>query len=126
MTISELAMNWIENADTTPDIIDLDTATQYISWMDPDSDLPEDLTPETFMEAWNEIIRSGNTEDDAIRTFAQYMYDHADETPTQMITVGRAREILDMLDPSVELPEGMSPGAFAEAYNNIIRLAFSE
>jgi hypothetical protein len=31
--------------------------------MDPDADLPEDLTPEAFMEAWNDIIRSGNHED---------------------------------------------------------------
>lgn len=56
MTTYELALNWIEHADETPGIIDLGTAAQYIGWMDPDTDLPEDLTPESFMEAWNEII----------------------------------------------------------------------
>lgn len=63
MTIRELALNWIEHADGTPTEIDLDTASTYISWMDPDVGLPEDLTPEAFMEAWNDIIRSGNHED---------------------------------------------------------------
>lgn len=62
MSISELAMNWIEHADTKPGVIDLETAETYIGWMDPDTDLPEDLTPEAFMEAWNEIIRSGDHE----------------------------------------------------------------
>lgn len=56
MTIKEIAMNWIENADTTPDIIDIETAEQYISWMDPEQ-IPEDMTPEAFMNAWNDIIR---------------------------------------------------------------------
>jgi len=57
MTIRELAKNWIDNADTTPGMIDLKTAAQYIDWMDKDEDLPEDLTPESFMEAWNDTIR---------------------------------------------------------------------
>lgn len=56
MTIKELAMNWIENADTTPGPITAEQAAEYISWMDPDADLPEGLTPETFSEAWNEVI----------------------------------------------------------------------
>ena len=57
MTIKEIAMNWIENADTTPDIIDIEMAEQYISWMDPEQ-IPEDMTPEAFMNAWNDIIRT--------------------------------------------------------------------
>ena len=56
MTIKELAQNWIEHADTTPRLISTDTAAEYISWMDPDTDLPEDLTPESFAAAWNDII----------------------------------------------------------------------
>ena len=62
MTIRKLALNWIEHADNTPTEIDLDTASAYIGWMDPETDLPEDLTPEAFMEAWNDIIRSGSHE----------------------------------------------------------------
>lgn len=57
--IKNLAQNWIDNADTTPvPEIDIETAEQYISWMDPDTNLPEGLTPEAFMEAWNDIIRT--------------------------------------------------------------------
>lgn len=63
MTISKLVLNLIEHADTTPTIIDLDTAKEYINWLDPDTDLPQTLTPEAFMEAWNDIIRSGSHED---------------------------------------------------------------
>lgn len=59
MTVRELAQNWIDNADTTPvPEIDIETAEQYISWMDPDTDLPEGLTAESFMKAWNDIIRT--------------------------------------------------------------------
>ena len=56
MTINELAQNWIENADTTPTRISVERAAEYIGWMDQDTDLPEDLTPEAFAAAWNEII----------------------------------------------------------------------
>jgi hypothetical protein len=57
MTIRELALNWIENADTTPTIIDLETAKQYIGCMDPDSEpAPDSIDPVEFMEAWNDII----------------------------------------------------------------------
>lgn len=59
MTIHELALNWIEHSDISPvPEIDIKTAEEYISWMDPDTDLPENLTPQTFMEAWNDIIRT--------------------------------------------------------------------
>jgi hypothetical protein len=57
MTIGELAMSWIENANTTPTEITVDDAAQFIGWMDRDTDLPKDLTPEAFADAWNDIIR---------------------------------------------------------------------
>lgn len=60
MTIRELALNLIEHADEELAEIDLDRATEIISWLDPDSNLPEDLTPEAFMEAFNEIIRESS------------------------------------------------------------------
>ena len=56
MTIRELALNLIEHSDETPSAIDLSRAAELISWMDPDTDLPDDLTPEAFMDAWNDII----------------------------------------------------------------------
>lgn len=58
MTIRDLALNWIENADSTPGQIDIETAAQYISWIDPEQ-LPDDITPKSFMDAWNDIV-SGN------------------------------------------------------------------
>ena len=63
MTIRELALNLIEHADDTPATIDLDRAAEIIGWLDPDSDLPEDLTPEAFMDAWNDIIENSPVED---------------------------------------------------------------
>lgn len=63
MTIRELALNLIEHADETPSVIDLDRSAEIIGWMDPDTDLPEDLTPEAFMDAWNDIVREGSYED---------------------------------------------------------------
>lgn len=58
MTIKELAKNLIEN-DRTGDYcrkITLDEAETFIGWMDHDSDLPEALTPEALMAAWNDLI----------------------------------------------------------------------
>jgi hypothetical protein len=57
MTIKEIAQNWIENADTTPDEITVETAAQYIDWME---DKPEGITPELFADAWNSIVRGEN------------------------------------------------------------------
>lgn len=63
MTIRELATNLIEHADEAPSVIDLDRAAQIIGWMDPAFGLPDDLTPEAFMAAWNEIVQEGAYED---------------------------------------------------------------
>lgn len=60
MTIHDLALNLIEHSDVFPvPEISEETAAEYISWLDPDTDLPEDLTPEAFAEAWNDIVREG-------------------------------------------------------------------
>lgn len=63
MTIRELALNLIEHADDAPTEIDLDRAAELISWLDPDSCLPEDLEPTAFMKAWNAIIQENAYED---------------------------------------------------------------
>lgn len=63
MTIYELALNLIEHADTTPEEIDVSRAAEIIGWLDPDSGLPEDLTPEALSDAWNDIVRSSAYED---------------------------------------------------------------
>lgn len=61
MTVSELALNLITN-DRTGNYchrkITIDEATWIIEHMDPDTieDIEEDLTPEAFIEAWNDII----------------------------------------------------------------------
>ena len=57
MTIRELAQNIIDNADESPvQKIDLARAAEIIGWLDKDSGLPEDLTPEAFMVAFNGIL----------------------------------------------------------------------
>jgi hypothetical protein len=60
MTISELALNyWINSSfDDSRRKMDVDLATWLIEHMDPDNieDIEGDLTPEAFMEAWNDII----------------------------------------------------------------------
>ena len=61
MTIRELAAYMIEHSDTMPvPEIDLETAEKYISWFDPDTDLPEDLNPNDFMVEWNSIVHEWN------------------------------------------------------------------
>ena len=62
MTIRELAENIIIHSDDVSSLseIDTDRAAELISWLDPDSGLPEDLTPESFAVAWNEIIQEGS------------------------------------------------------------------
>jgi hypothetical protein len=63
MTIRELALNLIEHADTTPEEITLDRASEILGWLDPDSDLPEGFSPTSlefcseFMDTWNSIVR---------------------------------------------------------------------
>lgn len=63
MTIRELALNLIEHADETPSVIDLDRAAEIIGWLDPDTDLPADMTPAAFMDAWNDIIQKSAHDD---------------------------------------------------------------
>ena len=77
MTIKELALNWIEN-DRTGDYsgreITLEEATNFVGYMDNDTldELDEEITPEKFRDAWNEIIAANkiwyavqrDTEDD--------------------------------------------------------------
>lgn len=57
MTIRELALNLIEHADESPvQRINLDRAKEIIGWLDPDTDLPEDLNPNDFMNIFNDIL----------------------------------------------------------------------
>lgn len=61
MTIRDLALNMIEHAEETPKPIDLDRAAEIIGWLDTGSGLPDDLTPESFMETFNGILSEGIT-----------------------------------------------------------------
>lgn len=63
MTIRELALNLIEHADTAPAEIDPARAAEIIGWLDPAQVLPEGLTPEAFLAAWNDIVQEGSYED---------------------------------------------------------------
>ena len=59
MTTRELALHLIEHAETAPDMIDLDRAAEILRLLDPASELPADLSPESFRDAWNDITREG-------------------------------------------------------------------
>ena len=63
MSIRELALNLIEHADEAPTEIDIVRASEIIGWFDPYADLPDDLTPEAFAAAWNDIVHEGSYED---------------------------------------------------------------
>jgi len=63
MTIRELALELIEHDETAPSIIDLDRADEIISHLNPAAGLPEDLAPDAFMAAWNQIVQEGSYED---------------------------------------------------------------
>jgi len=59
MTIRELVAHMIEHADTTPvPEIDLETAEKYISWIDMDISVLENLNATDFMNEWNDIVRN--------------------------------------------------------------------
>ena len=50
-------MNLIAHCETLPRLIDLDTAAARLRLLDP-AQIPSDLTPESFMTTWNDIITS--------------------------------------------------------------------
>ncbi len=63
MTIKELAINWLEN-DRTGDYerkITLEEAKTFVGYMNDDvlDSLDEQITPEKFMEVWNEEFAEG-------------------------------------------------------------------
>ena len=114
MTIKELANNWIEN-DHTGDYcrpITLDEAEQFIGWMDEDTidSLDEDITPEKFMEAWNELV----TYDDPIEMLMN-MTD-----PGEIRTVEDATKILSEAEANGwNLAPDITPAVLLEIYNDM-------
>ena len=55
MTTREFTRTLIEHSEEKPSTIDLDRAKQLVSLLDP-AQIPPDLTPETFMADWNDIV----------------------------------------------------------------------
>lgn len=55
MTTRDFLMNLITHCETLPQLIDLDTAAARLRLLDP-AQIPSDLTPESFMTTWNDII----------------------------------------------------------------------
>ena len=55
MTTRTFLMNLIAHCETLPQLIDLDTAAARLRLLDP-AQIPSDLTPESFMTTWNDII----------------------------------------------------------------------
>ena len=66
MTITEFVRNLWENDSYGNDstLMDLETAKYDLKmFADEGWDLPEDITPENFMETWNEIVRENRPVD---------------------------------------------------------------
>lgn len=118
MTINELAQNLIDN-DRSGDYRDrkvtLEEAKNFIDWMDPDADRPEDLTPETLADALNEIITA-----DAKRTYvAHCIQNHEDFPEVGAIDLDSARFKLENAVLS-EVLNPFSPEEFVSLWNELI------
>lgn len=88
MTIYELALNLIEHAEESPvEKIDITRAAEIIGWLDKDSDLPEDLTPEAFMAAFNDIL----DDDPAPRLWYAVQTDREDDWGTGSYSLEEAK-----------------------------------
>jgi len=55
MTTRDFLMNLIAHCETIPQPINLATATDRLRLLDP-TQIPSDLTPESFMATWNDIV----------------------------------------------------------------------
>lgn len=65
MTTSEFVRSLFENSNDYTTRMDIETARQDLDNFRADGwDLPEDITPEDYMEAWNDLIDE-NMEEDA-------------------------------------------------------------
>jgi len=56
MTTSELALHLITHSEDEPTCISYKKAEQIISMLDKSNQLPDDLTPKSLTDAWNEWI----------------------------------------------------------------------
>lgn len=55
MATRDFLMNLIAHCETCPQPIDLATAADRLRLLDP-TQIPSDLTPESFMATWNDIV----------------------------------------------------------------------
>lgn len=57
MNTYDFVKNLITHCETEPEKIDLVTATERFRLLDPEH-VPSDMTPETFLSAWNAIVEN--------------------------------------------------------------------
>lgn len=76
MTIREFVKQlWENDPNGNCEEMDIQTAYEDIENFKADGwDLPEDIAPESYMEAWNELV-----EENKPKTYGEYFADHPDE-----------------------------------------------
>ena len=61
MTISEFVRNLWENSSDYTTMMDIETARQDLdNFRRSEFDMPDGITPEDYMEAWNELVADNN------------------------------------------------------------------
>lgn len=70
MTLSEFVRNLFENSDDYTTRMDIETARQDLdNFRRSEFDMPEGITPEDYMESWNELVDE-NKEDETMKTIS--------------------------------------------------------
>ena len=84
MTLSEFVRNLFENSNDYTTRMDIDTARQDLdNFRRSEFDMPEDITPEDYMEAWNELITAYESDmmDNMVQEFLIDRNNDEDEDP---------------------------------------------
>lgn len=55
MTLEFIVRSWVFNLDVEPYEIGIDEATEYLTYIDPDT-LTGPSTPEMLMDIWNKVV----------------------------------------------------------------------
>jgi len=121
MTTYELAKHLIEHAEPIPDLINTARAAEIIGWMDPDTGLPEDLTPESFTAAWNSIIRNSMRRI-SIDNGASFI------APEKAVELADWDTIVSMMDDDIreQVADELAPCSNADFLRRYLEYAFDD
>ena len=84
MTLSEFVRNLWENSEDYTTRMDIETARQDLdNFRRSEFDMPEDITPESYMESWNELVTAYGSDmmDNMVQEFLIDRSNDEDEDP---------------------------------------------